>query len=154
MQVLALVLFFWTLAWGILGLIGLAQGQAFGLLCLAFAGGPIGLVWLNHQRKSAVQTGHHSKMLADAGVAQGSDFEFSELGQGIAINSQARTLTLRSDAMWKTYPYGDVREWGTELANFFVTVRDIANPKWYVSMNNRAIQSRWMEILRQQINDK
>lgn len=35
---------------------------------------------------------------------------------------------------------------------FFVTVRDIDNPKWRVEMPSTGEQARWMEILRQAIN--
>ncbi|WP_295991966.1 DUF4755 domain-containing protein [Rugamonas sp.] len=41
-----------------------------------------------------------------------------------------------------------------EMASgFFVTVRDIENPKWRVAMRSLATQDRWMEILTQAINE-
>ncbi|RQO58487.1 hypothetical protein DBR47_12300 [Paucibacter sp. KBW04] len=36
---------------------------------------------------------------------------------------------------------------------FFVTVRDIENPKWRIAMSDSNTQARWMEILRQSINE-
>lgn len=38
-------------------------------------------------------------------------------------------------------------------SGLFVTVRDIDNPKWRVAMSNANTQARWMEILRQSINE-
>jgi hypothetical protein len=37
---------------------------------------------------------------------------------------------------------------------FFVTVRDVDNPKWRIEMRDEATQARWMEILRQEINER
>ena len=37
--------------------------------------------------------------------------------------------------------------------HFFVTVRDIDNPKWRIAMSDSNTQARWMEILRQSINE-
>lgn len=36
---------------------------------------------------------------------------------------------------------------------FFVTVRDIEHPKWRIAMQSEKEQARWMEILRQSINE-
>lgn len=38
-------------------------------------------------------------------------------------------------------------------SGLFVTVRDIDNPKWRVAMADSNKQARWMEILRQSINE-
>lgn len=35
----------------------------------------------------------------------------------------------------------------------FVTVRDVEHPKWRVAMRDKTTQARWMEILRQEINE-
>lgn len=37
---------------------------------------------------------------------------------------------------------------------FFVTVRDVDNPKWRIEMKDEATQARWMELLRQEINER
>ena len=37
---------------------------------------------------------------------------------------------------------------------FFVTVRDVDNPIWRVEMTDAGTQARWMEILRQEINER
>lgn len=36
---------------------------------------------------------------------------------------------------------------------FFVTVRDMENPKWRIEMSSESVQARWMEILEQAINE-
>jgi hypothetical protein len=48
----------------------------------------------------------------------------------------------------------------TQLANearastgLFLTVKDIDHPKWRIAMADPKLQARWMEILRQSIND-
>lgn len=35
----------------------------------------------------------------------------------------------------------------------FVTVRDVEHPKWRVAMRDQSTQARWMEILRQEVNE-
>lgn len=37
---------------------------------------------------------------------------------------------------------------------FFITVRDVENPQWRIAMKDQAIQARWMEILRQELNER
>lgn len=37
---------------------------------------------------------------------------------------------------------------------FFVTVRDVENPIWRIEMSSSGTQARWMEILRQDINER
>jgi hypothetical protein len=37
---------------------------------------------------------------------------------------------------------------------FFVAVRDVDNPIWRVEMTDAGREARWMEILRQEINQR
>ena len=37
---------------------------------------------------------------------------------------------------------------------FFVKVRDVDNPEWRVSMDQKADRDRWSEILEQEINER
>lgn len=53
----------------------------------------------------------HAAMLASAGVAPGAGFEHALEDTAIAINTQARTLSLRIGVKWKTYPFTDIRDW-------------------------------------------
>lgn len=45
------------------------------------------------------------------------------------------------------------RNAASAASGLFVTVKDIDNPKWRVAMGDPATQARWMEILRQSINE-
>lgn len=38
-------------------------------------------------------------------------------------------------------------------SGLFVTVKDIESPKWRIAMKDEVIQARWMEILRQEVNE-
>ena len=37
---------------------------------------------------------------------------------------------------------------------FFVTVRDVDNPRWRIEMKDTGTQARWMELLRQELNER
>lgn len=138
------------------------------------------LVWFSIHRASKREAAHKA-MLQEAGVAQGSGFDHAEADTGIAINKQAKTLSLLIGGFHKTYPYSDIREWqatketpgvvvgGTLAAagaaaamaaqaaantGFFVTVRDVDNPKWRIAMKDVAMQARWMELMRQEVNER
>lgn len=39
-------------------------------------------------------------------------------------------------------------------SGFFVTVKDIDDPRWHLQMIKERDQARWMEIFRQEINEK
>jgi len=142
---------------------------------------PLGLqLWFVLHRASK-RGATHEAMLAEAGVSPSSGFDYSERGTGIAINPKARTLTLLDGGFWKTYAFDEVREWETRheqasqmiggglmgvaaaagndrraAANtgLFVVVKDIENPKWRIEMRDVRTQARWMEILRQQLNER
>ena len=125
--------------------------------------------------------GKQHEVLEKSGLAHGTGYDHSEKYTAIAINPELRTLTLGDGESVKTYAYEDVRSWearsekgalvygggmagaAATLANakraqdntgFFVTVRDIDNPIWRIAMKNDKDQARWMELLRQQINDR
>jgi hypothetical protein len=147
---------------------------------------PYGFGIKSRKQRLAKVASIQSAMLHAAGVTPDTGCNHAEQDSGIAINRQARTLTLLSDGKWKTYPFSDIREWETKLSTpdrvfavgggavqmgaiageniraaeraalatgLFVTVKDIENPKWRVAMSNQTTQARWMEILRQELND-
>ena len=35
----------------------------------------------------------------------------------------------------------------------FVLVKDVENPRWRIAMKDEGTQARWMEILRQEVNE-
>lgn len=153
--------FLWTCAifWGLFFCIGSLAMKEDGSIWLFLVGcAPTGLlVWFLIHRASKREAVHKA-MLQEAGVAQGSGFDHAEADTGIAINKQAKTLSLLIGGFYKTYPYSDIREWqapGTDLnkPSFIVTVRDVDTPKWFISMSDKPTQARWMEILRQEINE-
>ncbi|WP_426212286.1 DUF4755 domain-containing protein [Massilia sp. TWP1-3-3] len=122
----------------------------------------------------------HDAALESLGVAKGAGFDHSEDGTGIAINVKSRAVALVGDGGFKTYGYEQLRSWvdreerptgvvvGTvqgaahnvrasreAAANtgLFVTVKDVERPEWRVAMKDRMARARWMELLRQQINE-
>ena len=155
------------------------------LFMLAIGWAPLTLLIRSNKARKSRWEALHSQMLAAAGVAKGSIHEHSEAGSAIAVNPQARTVTLMAGDVWKTYAFADVRGWSSNLARagrylvggsalggaaalsanasarreaaalsgLFVEVRDIGQPKWRVAMADAQIQARWMEILRQEINE-
>jgi len=161
-------------------------GPIGGLLFVAVGAAPLGLLfWLGQQRRAGWAE-VHARMLAEAGVAAGSGYEHAEDDSGIAVNRQARTVTLLNAGQWKTYPFADVRAWkgykvrpGQTLAvggnlsshvaamgaearakqeaaadtGLFVEVRDVDHPRWRVAMKDERAQLRWIELLRQEINE-
>lgn len=102
---------------------------------------------------------------------------------GIALDPEKKEIHLYSKPNYKTYKFEDVRRWetniqtggqiyGTGLAvasaniaaarsnvknsGLFLDVRDIDFPRWRIEFNLRKIEKeipRWMEILRQHINE-
>lgn len=177
--------FLWTGAvlWGLfLTLVTVAVPAGGGALAFFLVGWtPMGLlVWFVAHR-AAKRDAAHQAMLVAAEVSPGAGFDHAESGTGLALNPQARTLTLLIGGQWKTYSYADVREWeaiketpgvvvggnlaavGAEVAmrrqaaahtGFFVTVRDVQHPKWRIAMKDTGVQARWMEIMRQEINER
>lgn len=180
MGFLATILVIWGLFWSI-G-IGYVQAfDKLGVFLLAWAPASL-LLWFAMHRASQ-RDASHPQMLQEAGMTPGMGFDYAQEGTGIAINKQSKTLSLQINGFSKTYPYADVREWVSQeeragqvvavglqgLAalganaraakdaeantGFFVTVRDIDNPQWRIAMKDKPTRARWMELLRQEINE-
>lgn len=115
-----------------------------------------------------------------AAVADGYKYCFNSEGSAIAACPERRLLRLTDGKKQKEYPFADVRSWDSNLATgghfisggmaavghnirisgenkrnsgLFVHVRDIDNPVWRINMLAAQDQQRWMEILRQTVND-
>lgn len=150
----------WTgaILWGLFFCIGSLGVKSDGAFLFLVGCVPTGLlVWFSIHRASKRETAHKA-MLQEAGVAPGNGFDHTEKGTSIAVNKQDKTLSLLIGGVHKTYPYTAIREWqapGTDLnkPSFIVTVRDVDTPKWFISMSDKPTQARWMEILRQEINE-
>lgn len=185
------MLYFITIPWALfIGGFGVAAfsqpdlGKLVSLIFMAVGFGPLFVQVRRNQGRKDKFKAAHAAMLASAGVAPGAGFDHSEGGSAVAVNRQAKTLSLRIGEKWKAYPFADVRGWeankeraGQVVASnltgamaslgpnlrasrdaaaatgLFVTVRDIENPKWRIAMGDSSTQARWMEILRQSINE-
>jgi hypothetical protein len=185
------MLYFITLPWaffiGGTGLFSFSNGALPKPMCVIMVVVGFAPRFLQVRRRQGLQAkaeAAHAAMLASAGVASGTGYEHALQDTAIAINTKARTLSLRVGQKWKTYPFADVREWRTNkqtsgqvvagnltgavaalgpsiragreadaATGLFVTVRDIDNPQWRIAMYDVATQARWMEILRQSINE-
>lgn len=174
------LLVMWTLFWSFTMLIGADHG--FVLFIIGWT--PAGLVAWFYMNRASKRESAHQVMLKEAGVEVGAGCDHSEDGTGIAINKQAKTLTLQIKDKWKTYPFTAIREWETrneragqivatglaggvaalganermareakQNTGLFVTVKDVDNPKWRIAMKDEQMQARWMEILRQELNE-
>lgn len=112
------MLYFITLPWaffiGGTGVFSFMNGGLPKLMCLVMI--VVGFGPLFMQRRSAGRAkgranAAHAAMLASAGVAPGAGYEHALGDTAIAINTKARTLSLRVGEKWKTYPFADIREW-------------------------------------------
>ncbi len=170
----------WTLFWTFTML--LDSQHVFVLGVIAWA--PAGLVVWFFVNRASKREAAHQVMLKEAGVEVGTGCDHSEDGTGVAINKQAKTLTLKMQDNWKTYPFTAIREWETrneragqivatglaggvaalganermareakQNTGLFITVKDVDNPKWRIAMKDEHMQARWMEILRQELNE-
>lgn len=185
------MLYFITIPWALfIGGMGLgsmfmaSQNKMIALIFMVVGFGPLIMHVRRNRGRMAKADAAHAAMLASAGVAPGTGFDHAEDGSGVAVNRQAKTISLRLGEKWKTYSFADVRGWETNkeragqvvagnvtgamaalgpnlrasmeaaaASGLFVTVKDIDYPKWRVAMGNPATQARWMEILRQSINE-
>jgi len=172
----------WALLF-LLPTLGALKGLGFGyfILFLLIGGTPISLLIWYGINKTAKQKEAHAAMLRAVGFEASKGYDHTEAGTSIVINRSAKTITLMVSGFWKTYQFSDIREWecrsekagrivgghaivtatanlqaaSEALANsgLFITVKDIEHPKWRISMVNSQTQSRWMEILRQELNE-
>lgn len=126
----------------------------------------------------AVQSGKTAALRAS-----GAAHSFSHGGTAIAIYPDKQVLLLKQGSKSKEYAFPDIRGWETNTqsggeiiatgwagattlghnirtargnksaSGLFVQVRDIDNPVWRINMLRKTDQQRWMEILRQTINN-
>jgi hypothetical protein len=114
-------------------------------------------------------------------TATGATYSFVNGNTAIAIYPDRKILLLKQGSMKKEYAFSDVRGWETNIqsggqiyaggstalgmnirtarenknaSGLFVTVRDINTPVYRINMLKKADQQRWMEILRQLINNE
>jgi hypothetical protein len=158
--------FLWALVgfWGLIGTFLALISTKGTFLFLLSALAPAGLLMGVSMARTNKHTERFRKILRETGVDEGSGFEYSENGTGIAVNNQSKTITLLANDSSKTFPYADIREWGTAKEDtstfqfdkswfFTLTVRDKDNPKWRIFMGDSGTRDRWMELMRQEINE-
>lgn len=152
-----------SILWAVFWNLALVNGRNSGAESLIFflvGYGPIGLQFWYLFYRASKREAIHAAMLAAAGVPPSAGFDYAEKGTGIAINTQARTLTLLDNGFWKTYGLADVREWKCQKRQdpaengLFLFVKDLKRPNWRIDMKEVRTQARWMELLQQQINDR
>ena len=88
---------------------GLPKFPALIMIVVGF--GPLFMQVRRNQGRKDKSNAAHAAMLASAGVAPGTGCDHVLTDSGIAINRQAKTLSLRLGEKWKTYPFTDIRDW-------------------------------------------
>ena len=113
------IVWFWTIIVGgtglLLAMFAGRDGAAPGVIVLVVGLVPLALMIWSGQKRAAGWGDAHARMLAEAGVPAGGGYEHAEEDSGIALNRQARTVTLSQAGRWKTYPFSEVRGWKTYL---------------------------------------
>lgn len=112
------MLYFITIPWAlIIGGFGVAAftqpdlGKLVSLIFMAVGFGPLFMQVRRNQGRKDKFNAAHTAMLASAGIAPGTGCDHVLRDSGIAINRQARTLSLRLGEKWKAYPFADIRDW-------------------------------------------
>ena len=112
------MLYFITIPWALfIGGFGVAAftqpdlGKLVSLIFMAVGFGPLFMQVRRNQGRKDKFNAAHAAMLASAGVAPGAGCDHVLTDSGIAINRQAKTLSLRLGEKWKTYPFADIRDW-------------------------------------------
>ena len=112
------MLYFITLPWaffigggGLYDFLNPGQSKIMALIFMAVGFGPLFMQVRRNRGIRSKSNAAHAEMLASAGVAPGIGCEHVLTDSGIAINRQARTLSLRLGEKWKTYPFADFRDW-------------------------------------------
>lgn len=102
---------------------------------------------------------------------------------GIAVDPAKRELHLISNGEYKIYPFEKIRSWETNISSgglimapglialaenrrrekankdetgLFLAVKDVDHPKWHIEFPPKDVKrqlERWMEILRQELNE-
>lgn len=158
-------LILWTVFVGGFGLIAFFVGDPrnamnpTGLVIILIGFGPLALI-LFKQRK--LQSKWRDYMLAEAGMAAGTGYDHCEGGEGIAINRQAKSVTLLESCSCNTYPYADVmldRSYMDRRKKPYEPKEDawlplvIKHKHKFVTMRNAATRDRWVKILSQELGE-
>jgi len=121
----------------------------------------------------------YNEVTADANTV-GYQYSFYSNGTGIAVATDKKSLKLQVKGKTKEYPFEMIRSWETNIqtggnvvgtgfavaannmaaakanirnSGLFVYTKDIDNVEWRIEMLKKVDQAKWMEILRQNINE-
>ena len=105
------------------GVIALFSGNAIaGLIAVAIGATPLIILRQNNKREIARREGIRIAMRTAAGLTSGTKWEHMEGDSGLAINLEARELTLVAGGKIKTYALADVRGWTARIVKAGQTV--------------------------------
>ena len=171
----------WAIFFGVASLIAHGFG-AFLFFLLAFAP-VAALIWFKMQRTAKNEAAHSDMCtLAGVTAGAGFDHAENDTGIAInkvartltlRIGAKVKTYLFTDIREWQTSKERAGMMHGTGLSGasvalganiraereakentgLFMTVRDVDNPKWRIEMNDANIQARWMELLRQEVNE-
>ena len=110
--------------------------------------------------------------------AWGEDYQYYWFGKSTAIAAcpKRKSVKLQNGKITKTYSIADIRNWESNLqsggmgshmgaanigvgidnaraSGLFVTVKDVDHAVWRIAMLDPKVQARWMEIMRQVVNE-
>lgn len=119
---------------------GVAQGLGFD-----HTEGGTGIAINKEAQTLTLHAGGHSKTYAYADVRNWESVK-ERAGEVVGVAGFAGIAALASNSRAKKEAEANT--------GFFVTVRDVDNPIWRIEMKDKGMQARWMEILRQEINER
>ena len=141
---------------------GFQAHGASAVFMLAIGFGPAIFMFRRYRGIKSRWEGSCADMVKTLGRDGGLAHKHIESHTGIAINAKTRFVGLCSNGAWMAYQYSSIRRWETVEAmpgrpamhtGLFVEVRDVESPRWQIMMSDPNMQARWMEILRQEINE-
>ena len=97
-----------------------------------------------------------AELLALAGLADGQQLSNFFAGEGIALNTETKTLCLMDSRSMKSYGYSEIRRWERRIDTVGILtfdMKDSVHPRWSVKFLKVSESIRWMELLEQEINE-
>jgi hypothetical protein len=105
-------LWFVTVGWALFMSIFVVMAPGIGaLICAVIGYGPLGLMVRFVFARASKREAEHAAILEAAGVKPGAGCDHAEGGTGIAVNKEAKTVSMHVKGVSKTYPFADIREW-------------------------------------------
>lgn len=111
--------------------------------------------YLHARGGSGIAVNPASRLVALVDGSNRKAYPFADIREWEAVQETAGEIRHNSVAMQlgSTAKNIEMAVNAARNTGFFVTVRDIDHPVWRVEMPDKADQRKWMEILRQQINE-